>query len=390
MVSVATLVVLVGERKCMNSAVIKLVQKNKIISNQNLYVLLDWGASGVAFLTTWLVYQSSSDLTELGYGGWLLNVMMTALFVSAAAQYYAMFNNESVLTVYVKFVPVIIIEVLFLGTILDIKGQIIVGIALMANVLFAAYRGHLLGNHKMAQGAICNATEQVLRFTFLLLFLKKGMAYSTAILSNNLAAYVITALIVVILLFKTKGLNLELKFDKKIIFYAVMMIMINTLSSADVLALKRSSYVGEFVLIKPWGQIFLVLVLPLINILLMRHKHKEKYGNIIALIGVLFLSYSAVALVAGKWISQLVFGYSVSSTWLIFLVILEHLFIGLILVVLYKMLHGGKMILINVLPVLICILLIFMLPMTPLQINYFYVFPIILGIAAILNIDYLL
>lgn len=373
----------------MNSAVIKRIQKKNIINNQNLYVLLDWGASGVAFLTTWLVYQSSTSLNELGYGGWLLNVMMTALFVSAAAQYYAMFHEETVLEVYLKFIPVIIIEIMFLGTILDLKGQLIIGVALMANVLFASYRGHLLGNHKMAQGAICNATEQVLRFAFLLLFIKKGMAYGTAILTNNLAAYVISALVVVGILVKSKVEKPKLRFDRQILFYALMMVMINTLSSADVLALKRSSYVGEFVLIKPWGQIFLVLVLPLINIILVRHKHKEKYGNVIALIGGLFVTYSLVGLVAGKWISQLVFGYSVSSTWLIFLVILEHLFIGLILVVLYKMLHGGKIILINVLPVLICLLLIFIFPMTPLQLNYFYVFPVILGVAAIINIDYL-
>jgi len=361
-----------------------------LLSNQNIYVIIDWGASGLAFLTTWFVYQSSEDLTQLGYGGWLLNVLMTSLFISAAAQYYAMFRNETVINTFIRFLPVLVIESIVLGFILDFKGQLIVTAALFANVLFAAFRGNLLGNHKMAQGALCNAAEQGLRFIALVILVKSQVSFGTAILLNNLIAYFITASVVVVILIRKKETKISWRIDKQVFFYAGILVIINVLSSGDVLSLKNAAYVGEFVLVKPWGQIFLVLLLPLINILLVKHKHKENYIGVLLFIVTMFVGYSSVALLLGGWISRLVFGFEVSSTLLILAVIVEHLAIGFILVVLYKMLYSGKIVLHNVVPVIIGLLLMLILPSTGLDLNYFIVFPIIFSIVALINYKFLL
>lgn len=360
----------------------------KIINRSSVYIVLDWAASGVSFLTLWYVYRSSRDITELGYGGWLLNVFMTALFISSAAQYYAMFRNKGVLNSYVRFLPILLIEIIFLAFVIDYGSLLIIAIALLSNVLFAAFRGHLLGTNRMAEAALGNIIEQLLRFGFLVLLIKSQIVLSKALLLNNLLAYICTMLFVVgYIIYIKEFRTFKLSFDKDVIWYAVVVALINFIMSVDVLTLKTSSSMGEFVLVKPWGQIFLVLLMPLINLLLVRLKEHKNVINILITISFTFIGYIGIGCFLGDSISKLVFGFRVSSTYHILAVIIEHLFIGVILVLMYQALFERifkKRLFISIVVGLIILILS---PKLVPTINYFIFCPIIFGCIMVININ---
>jgi hypothetical protein len=359
------------------------------INKNSMYILFDWSASAISFLTLWYIYRSSKDIVELGYGGWLLNVFMTALFISSAAQYYAMFRSKGILNTYIQFVPILVIEIVILAFVVDFESLIIIGVALLSNVLFASFRGHLLGTNRMAEAAIGNIVEQLLRFAFLVILIKSNIQLSKALLLNNLLAYICTMLFVVVyVIVIIEYKSFKFYFDKEVFWYAIVIAIINFIMSGDILSLKNTANMGDFVLVKPWGQIFLVLLMPLINILLVKLKQRESYINILIMIAIIFVGYMGVGLVFGNSISRLVFGFEVSSSYHISAVILEHLFIGFILVLMYKSLSERIFEKKLIISIVFGLIVLFTSPMIVPGINYFILCPLIFGIIALVNMNW--
>lgn len=310
-----------------------------LIEPDHLYILMDWFASGVSFLTMFALYRFAPNIDALGNGSWLLNVFATSLFVSAASQYYSMFRKTKALETVVAFMPILILEGIVLFLMMDFKYFVVIFPAVFLNAFFAAFRGSLFGQGRMVLGAFLNMVEQVLRFAFFLGLVKLSFSLEMSILLNNLLAYIITTSMVFIFFYRElKPKTLSIKFDRSIILYSIVFVMINLIMSGDMLLLKGTTWMGSFALIKPWGQIIIVVSTPFINIILKKYLHKEPMGFVLTLFAVTMGIYAIINIGFGDKISNLVFGYSIESRWFIASVILEHLLISIGIIIVYKML----------------------------------------------------
>ena len=312
---------------------------NTFLEPDHLYILMDWFASGVSFLTMFALYRVSPNIEALGNGSWLLNAFTTSLFVSAAAQYYSMFRKTKAMETVIAFMPILILEGIILFFIMDFKYFIIIYPAVFLNAFFASFRGSLFGQGRMVFGAFLNMIEQVLRFSFFLALVYMSFSLEISILLNNLLAYVITTGMVFIFFHKElKIKEISIKFDKTIIIYSIVFVVINLIMSGDMLLLKNTSWMGSFALIKPWGQIIIVVSTPFINIILKKYLHKEPMGFVLILFATTMGIYALINIGFGDKISELVFGYSIESRLHIASVIIEHLFISIGIIMVYKML----------------------------------------------------
>lgn len=368
---------------------VKKIKRESLASNKKIYLLLDWTASGLAFLNTWYIYRSASNLRELGKSGWLLNLLLTSLFISGAAQYFSMFRSKGTFNTYIAFFPILVLEIIGLRFVVGGFYHLLISVSLLANVLFASFRGHLLGTEKMPQAALCNISEQGLRFIAIFVLIQMNVRLDIALLLNNVIAYIISTMAVLIYIIYHKQyekIDINYKSFMETFWYSIIHILIYILMSGDVLALRQVSAVGEFVLIKPWGQILIVMLMPLINIYLVNLKNKEKTKSILYMIAGIFTIYSVVGLVAGDYISRLVFGFSVSTTYYILAVVVEHFFVAFILVVVYKVLYENSYNLRVILSVIAGIIFIFVTAALDVGNYVFIIYPVVYSQVLFINI----
>lgn len=307
------------------------------------YVILDWSGSAFSFFNTLYIYRQSKDITSLGNSGWILSLLMTSLFISGATQYYAMFKNKGIYTTYLTFFPIIIVEIMFLSIVTNGTSLILIAICLIANVFFSAFRGDLMGHGKLQTASIWYMLEQVLRLLFIIFLTNIGMIINEAILFSSTIVYISLALaIIIILIYK----NIEFKVNISIenigeaVWYSFVHIGIFFALNGDVLSLKNLSIIkGDFVLIKPWGQVLAIIFTPLINIFLLSIKNNNSTTKIKYAMGLVFTVYSLTAFFVGAPLTYMIFGKHVYSSLFILLVIIEHLFIVLIVTMLYRSLY---------------------------------------------------
>ncbi|MFZ5596266.1 MAG: hypothetical protein ACOY31_04555 [Bacillota bacterium] len=314
--------------------------------NEKKYVFLDWSVSGINFLIVQVIYRYSSGMDSLGEAGWLLNLLTTSLFVSAAAQYLMMFRSRGIWETYFSFMPVLAVEIAFLSTQVPLDLWVLLSVSLIANLLFACYRGSLMSAGKLFTAAKWNLTEQVCRFCFLYGLILGGTIPGNALFLSTASAYIIMGSVVTVLLFSSgirpgfsmTGINYELFRDT--FWFSFIHAGIYLATNVDVLALKHFPERNQFVLLKPWGQILFTALFPLVNVYLTKLKYNKKRESRITIFYIIGFSsvYSAVMLLFGRSINWFLFHKELSSTGLLLAVILEHFFLIFMVIKLYNIL----------------------------------------------------
>jgi O-antigen/teichoic acid export membrane protein len=320
----------------------KILRKFQILSVSKKYIVFDWIASSISFICTWYIYHESSDMESLGHNGWVLSLLTTSLFVSSAAQYYMMFRKQNLFYTYLYFLPIMIIEIIILSFLVQGIYLILISISLLSNVFFAAFRGSFMAKGEFPKAAICNILEQLLRLILIFILAISGLSLSKSLLLGSSIVYI--ALTTIVLLYKVyKKDYKETIFNKngfkEAFKFAIVSVGIYILMNGDVLSLKNFSEIkGQFVLLKPWGQVFIVVLTPLINLFLWKLENNKSTKSIYLSVLALFLTFSFSGMFFGKEINILLFNKSDTSNVLIEIIIIEHLFIALILAILYRIL----------------------------------------------------
>ncbi|MEN8905069.1 MAG: hypothetical protein ABF289_03825 [Clostridiales bacterium] len=319
----------------------KILRKFKLLSVNNRYIVFDWLASSISFICTWYIYHESADLKSLGNNGWLLSLLTTSLFVSSAAQYYIMFRKQNIFLTYLYFLPIMLVEILILNFLVSGIYLILIAVSLLTNVFFAAFRGSFMAKGEFPKAAICNVLEQVFRFIAIIILSVLGFSLGKSLLIGSLIVYSTSTLVVLIfLLYKKEYKNIKLSTIgfKDSFKFAIVSMGIYILMNGDVLSLKNFDIKGQFVLLKPWGQVFIVILTPLINLFLWNLENNKSVKGIYYTVITIFLGFSFTAVLFGQQINQLLFNKSNTSNLLSEIIIIEHLFIALVLAILYRIL----------------------------------------------------
>ena len=308
------------------------------------YVLIDWMASAIGFLTVMIVYRTSDSTDHLGYSGWLLNLLTTSLFVSAAAQYYSMLRNQSLKSMYLAFLPIVIAEGLVLSLIVSPAECLLLVAILLLNVWFAIFRGRLMRDGWLMKGALWNFSEQLLRVASLLV-LCYGFRISSdrALLYATVFAYAtcsFSSLAVMLKSDRRSGFSKLQKEDlAEIVQYSVIHMGIYLLSSLDVLVCKwYPERKAELVLLKPWGQALFVATTPFINLYLNRLRRRESARDVFQVWVLLYVLYLVGVFLFATPVSRLLFGHEV-SVWSALLLVIEHVFLSFVIAFFYRSLQ---------------------------------------------------
>lgn len=314
----------------------------------SVYVLTDWAASGISFLSLMAIYRYCGDMNALGEAGWLLNLLLTCLSIPVAAQYTIILRDYNVWNTYISFIPLVLVEILFLATRVEHIYLIIIATCLFSAMMSACFRGFLIGRGQLSTAARWNFVEQLGRFFFVLLAIKTGIKPDIALLISPLASYIITSVSSFFILkikFRHPAPSLsEIKFVfSEAIWFSVIHGGIYLITNVDVLALKGHPDKNQFVLLKPWGQILYSAILPFINIYLTKMKDKARESFFVLIyIFLFFILYCIVMYTGVNRISSFIFNKEVIVESLVFAVILEHFFLCFLVIQLYRLLYKQK------------------------------------------------
>jgi O-antigen/teichoic acid export membrane protein len=313
--------------------------------SEKVYVVFNWTASIVAFLSMMMIYRFSPSISAAGNNGWLLMLLNASLFVSAAAEYYVLFRNKEIVYAYMMFLPIIVIEILLLFWIVDFFIWVFISICIISNVFVAAFRGHFMAQRKLTMSSVITMCEQICRGILVMLFILFGNEITISIVVSSGIVYLFMASIVFIYVFRKEPMELKISVFNKENFmdgikFSLVCLGIYFLMNGDALALKNviSELKGEFNLLKPWGQIVLTILMPFLNIFLIRMKHKEGVWQIVLIILTGLIAFVFIGYYWGMNLNECIFHKTLNSSKNLTMLIVEHFFIMCIVAFLYRLL----------------------------------------------------